>query len=1461
MSSDENRAKPVVFLAFANEQEGWRYLRDLPEESRQLRSILQGAKDRNLCELEVRTNVTLSEIDEVFRRHVSRVAIFHFGGHADAERLLMESAGGTKAAHAEGLAGYLGGQGGVKLVFLNGCSTRPQVAKLLDKGIDVVLAAARPVDDAAARAFAVDFYRQLIAGRSFRDAFERARDLAKAAYGDDPQAIFRDLAAYRPEDISDTFGFPWDLQVRPGAERTERMSLADLAGDPLLGLPALPPGGYLPPKPYPEPLQPFTLREAHVFFGRGWAIRALYNLVTSPVSRPVILYSGPTGVGKSSVLDAGLTPRLAVSHRVIHLRRNADVGLLQTLLGGLSPGSWPPPGDLGLAWREAEAAAGKPLAVILDQAEEAFTRPVSIAPSVSQDDAAAAHRSRIDPRGEIAELVGAVRALYLDASQAPRGRLILAFRQEWLQEFERPHDEAGLGYERMLLGPLDQAGVIEAIEGPTRDPDLQRHYRLTVEPGLARNIAAYLEGDSGSAVAPTLQVLLAKLWYGGGGVGGKYTRALYDRLYDQGILLQDVLSNGLKALECWNADVVESGLALDVLAYHATDQATAETRSLADLAARYAHRADVLDDLLGRCKEQYLLIEASAGPDPASREPATRLAHDTLAPLVLASFRHSQAPGQRACRLLENRAPEWVNPNGDPRHGAPLDGNDLKTVELGLSGMRGLDESEERLLAASRLAEEDRVRQEEERQRELREAREREQEEARKARESAEEAKAQARIAREEARVAESRRLAVLSDAARPRRLDAAMLLALEALRVKDSLEVRGALQRVLIERPEVAQFLHTPEGPVTSVAFGPDGRIAAGLGRKGVVLFDAQGHRIRTVPLGDTAWSAESLAFGPDGQLAVGCNGSPAGVALFNAQGERMWDVRMQGRRITQGEEGTVVSLAFGTDGRIAAGLDQRFGKSADVTLFDARGERIWTTLLEDGRARVSSVAFGRDGEIIMGYCHRYSTVPVTGVMILDAQGNRPRTVPLRVNKGRVKSMTVAPDGRIAAAYDIEDRAGGVVLFNAQGQQPHTEGLEVKEGKVVSVAFGPEGRLAVGYDIKDRVGGGVVLFDAEGYREPGTPMEVKEGSVKSVAFGPDGRIAAGHAGRGGPSGVVLFDPQADRIQAASAEVREGSVTSVAVKSDGAIAAGFGDRYDNDGSGVVLFNARGRRLRSKPLEVNEGVVISLAFGPEGQLAAGFGGHWDNAGGVVLFDGQGTRLRPEPLEVTEGQVTSVVFGPTGILAAGYGRGDSGGVVLFNARGERLHSTALELGEGEVKVMAFGPEGHIAAGFFNGAVFFHPRADGLRTAAEGLLRWDIMGTRSIAFGPGGETATGFGNDDPFIGSVEVFDAEGQPFWPAPLDVKQGPVTSVAFGPEGKLAVGIGHGFLEGVVVFEVDSAAWRRKAGQVANRNLTWEEWRRNFPETRYRRTIRSLPWPHDLPAAECQQAKAFEEEHP
>ena len=48
-------------------------------------------------------------------------------------------------------------------------------------------------------------------------------------------------------------------------------------------------------------------------------------------------------------------------------------GLLGTLGAELAPGA--DPFDLGTAWLEIEHEAQRPLLIVLDQAEEAFTRP------------------------------------------------------------------------------------------------------------------------------------------------------------------------------------------------------------------------------------------------------------------------------------------------------------------------------------------------------------------------------------------------------------------------------------------------------------------------------------------------------------------------------------------------------------------------------------------------------------------------------------------------------------------------------------------------------------------------------------------------------------------------------------------------------------------------------------------------------------------------------------------------------------------------------------------------------------------------------------------------------------------------------------------------------------------------------------------------------------------------------
>ena len=148
-------AKPLILLAFANDQLGCHYLRDLPEERRQLEKLLQAVEDKYEDELGDRDkapfewktipNATIDDIADDFRRYQHRVVIFHYAGHAGPAGLLLESSRkGSQVAHAGGFADLLRQHGAPYLVFLNGCGTWSQVRGLHDAGVQAVIATARP---------------------------------------------------------------------------------------------------------------------------------------------------------------------------------------------------------------------------------------------------------------------------------------------------------------------------------------------------------------------------------------------------------------------------------------------------------------------------------------------------------------------------------------------------------------------------------------------------------------------------------------------------------------------------------------------------------------------------------------------------------------------------------------------------------------------------------------------------------------------------------------------------------------------------------------------------------------------------------------------------------------------------------------------------------------------------------------------------------------------------------------------------------------------------------------------------------------------------------------------------------------------------------------------------------------------------------------------------------------------
>jgi len=97
------------------------------------------------------------------------------------------------------------------LVFLNGCSTEPQVRRLRDAGVKAVVATTHAIQDAVAAEFAAAFYAEL-AVRPLRRAFDAAVQALRTRCGDDPRAVLRDVALHDPAHEP---SWPWIIDCDP----------------------------------------------------------------------------------------------------------------------------------------------------------------------------------------------------------------------------------------------------------------------------------------------------------------------------------------------------------------------------------------------------------------------------------------------------------------------------------------------------------------------------------------------------------------------------------------------------------------------------------------------------------------------------------------------------------------------------------------------------------------------------------------------------------------------------------------------------------------------------------------------------------------------------------------------------------------------------------------------------------------------------------------------------------------------------------------------------------------------------------------------------------------------------------------------------------------------------------------------------------------------------------------------
>ncbi len=205
--------EPVIVLTFANDQDA--HLDQLTAERKEILDALRhledrGFEDRGFIKLEHESSAEVTDVFDTFNRYEDRVAIFHYGGHANGTHLRFEGGKGS----AKGLAELMGEQENLMLVFLNGCSTQGQVETMMEAGVKAVIATSVPIEDTKAREFAVQFYKALASRRTIEKAFTQAQRFLKTKYDvhfDDDIVPYRDIRrAKRPP----AEAIPWGLYVR-----------------------------------------------------------------------------------------------------------------------------------------------------------------------------------------------------------------------------------------------------------------------------------------------------------------------------------------------------------------------------------------------------------------------------------------------------------------------------------------------------------------------------------------------------------------------------------------------------------------------------------------------------------------------------------------------------------------------------------------------------------------------------------------------------------------------------------------------------------------------------------------------------------------------------------------------------------------------------------------------------------------------------------------------------------------------------------------------------------------------------------------------------------------------------------------------------------------------------------------------------------------------------------------------
>ena len=1221
-------------------------------------------------------------------------------------------------------------------------------------------------------------------------------------------------------------------------------------------------------------LVPFEERDASVYYGRGELAEQLVQRLAERLDGTgILLVAGESGVGKSSLLRAGLMPRLAAGalgpgserwpRRVIRPAASplqelaaqlADIAGADpvSVYRSLSAAPDESPMLVELAVRTAtgrsratrsrtsgDAAAAAPprLVLIIDQFEELFI-------AGGDTDAARAEREAF-----IAGLHAAA-TVPVGPRKLPPALVVAAVRADFLGRLiAYPPLKAALDAGPFTVGPMSEAELRLAVTGPAAEAG------LAVEPALVEAVTAELRegagGGLGGGVLPLMSQAMAATWELRD--GSELTLRAYRRAGGVADAVQQGAQAAYDALTSRQKNAARQ-VFTQLTAITADGQFARRRCSRAELRSAGEQPADI-DAVIDVFSARRLLI---LGQD------SVEIAHDVLlqAWKQLRDWLGDDQVDRALYSQVVADAQTWDS-NGRDTSYLYRPGR-LVTIDAAAARWQNAPTRYPPLPATS---------------------------------------KAFLGAAHNAARRSDRRRrtgftvlalLTVLAVAAS----GVALVQRAAAIRQRDqaiySQVVADALQLGSSDTPLAAQLnvaayriqptqdlasrlLNTENTPlpaalaagagfVNSVAFSRDGRTLASGNADGMVrLWDVTGlarPRPLSQPLpsgpaygsvGSSPAAVDSVAFSPDGRtLASGNDGGTL----------QLWDVAHPARprplsQLPAGFPAAVASVAFSPDGRrLASG-----NADGTVRLWDVTGPAsprpLGQALTGVGTVSVASVAFSPDGRTLA------SGNADGTVRLWDVTGPaspRPLGPILTGSTVPAPAGTVAfsPDGRTLASGNAD---GTVRLWDVTDPaRPRPLGPILTGGTipVASVAFSPDGHtLATGsldgtiwlWNVTDpaspsplgqRLTGGTSAVDSMAFSPDGLtlasgsfdgtirlwslPQTIMTGSpaaVASVAFSRDARtLASGNA-----DGTVrlwnVTDPARPRpLGQALTSTSGASVGSVAFSPDGrTLASGSAD-------GIWLWDVADS-TRPRPLgQPPAGSTVpvgSVAFSPDGRTLASAGG-----GTVRLWD-VADPARPRPLSqpLVGVAVGSVAFSPDGRTLAS---GSPGGIWLWDVADPARPRPLGLTGNVSVSSLAFSPDGHtLASGDYAGRVQLWDLADPSRLRPLGHpLTGGSAGVGSVAFSPDGHTLASSSLD----GTIRRWDV-ADPARPRPLGQpltgSTVAVASVAFSPDGHtLASGSDDGTIR----------LWNLDVQYAINRicaaagGLTAQQWNQYIPQLRY-----------------------------